>query len=90
MEHIFLSLQDVETAIRKFEQAYGATSVDFLRGLVQGVSEDDSFEWEAYLDHRANLRMIHQKLHRAYVGTVRGAGADKCQISERELLELVA
>jgi hypothetical protein len=52
-----------------FEAQYGFTSADFLRHpeLRESVPEDDSFMWQAYIDHYGELRRINEEIHRDYL-----------------------
>ncbi len=85
MEQVMLNLQDVERVIRAFERKYGISSVEFLKSVGnQEVSEDDDFEWEAYLDHRRNLREIHEQLHRDYIERVIREGGPKSVMAEEQ------
>lgn len=69
LSETYLSLVEVEARIRFFEQKYGVSTMEFLRNSVirARVSEDDIFEWEAYLDHRRELRNIDEELRREYI-----------------------
>jgi hypothetical protein len=67
-----LSLRDVETRIKKFEDKFGVTSADFLRdeevrAKVCAQSEDDFFNWEAAIDFRRDLKNRDEELRRDYL-----------------------
>jgi|HubBroStandDraft_6_1064221.scaffolds.fasta_scaffold01157_8 hypothetical protein len=66
---IYLTLPEVEAHIRSLEEKYGVPTIEFLRNasVRERVSEDDNFEWEAYLDHRRELREIDEELRREYI-----------------------
>ena len=66
---VFLSLRDVELLIRGLEEKYGIPTADFLRNetLRSTIPEDDVFRWEAFVDHRRELRSIDDALHRRYL-----------------------
>lgn len=70
IREVFLSLNDVEDMIQNLECKYDMTSADFLTGdeeAMKAVSEDDSFHWEALIDHRLALRSESRKVHMGYL-----------------------
>lgn len=69
---ILLSLREVEAQIAYFEQKYGITTADFLRseGLEENIPEDDAFKWEAFVDHRRELKHWDEKVHRQYLSSL--------------------
>jgi hypothetical protein len=86
MEQVILNLQDVERVIRFLEQKYGMSSEEFLRSVGNpDISEDDDFEWEAYLDHKRNLLEIHAERHRDYVETIKRDGCGRTAEANNQL-----
>ena len=73
IREVYLSLREVEDYIRKFEEKYQISSADFLRGaeLRAQIPEDDIFQWEAFIDHRAAQRSVEEQLHREYLKTLK-------------------
>jgi hypothetical protein len=69
LKEICLTLPEVETFIRSLEEKYELSTVEFLRDPAskEKVSEDDIFEWEAYVDHRRELRLIEEDVRRKYI-----------------------
>ncbi len=73
IREVYLSLREVEDYIRKFEEKYKISSADFLRNGERhnGISEDDAFEWEAFVEHRLDLLLLDEQTRRDYLSTVR-------------------
>ena len=84
MQHAMVSLQDVERIIRDFEQEYGITSDEFLKGA-PAVSEDDGLKWDTYLDFRRRHQEIHRELRNEYVGYVRSEGGSSSEAVNNQL-----
>ena len=68
----FLSIADLEELIRRLEEKYGRTTLDFLRDpeFRAKVSEDDMFQWDAFISHRTELREIENDVRRQYLQQV--------------------
>lgn len=64
-----LTSSEVAEYLSAFEARYGFSSADFLRHgeLRNGVTEDDSFMWQAYIDHAGELRRTNEETHRDYL-----------------------
>lgn len=75
IREVYLSLREVEDYVRRFEEKYKMSSAEFLRNAEQHteVSEDDVFQWEAFIDHRRELRSIDEQVHRHYLKTLKHA-----------------
>jgi hypothetical protein len=73
----YLSVVELDELIRKLEEKYGRTTLDFLRDpdFRATVSEDDLFEWEAFVSHRADLGEMENDLRRKYLQQVSQAPA---------------
>lgn len=69
LQEVYLTLGEVQEYISAFERHYGFSSEEFIRdpGRHAEVSEDDAFDWEAYLDHRAELQRMDEKVRRDYL-----------------------
>ncbi len=90
---VFLTLRDVEKLIRDLEEEYGFSTAQFLRNaeLRKNVPEDDIFKWEAFIDHRRELRKIHEDLHRQYLAKLPLSSVDREKTPTTEdLLSLAA
>ena len=68
----FLSIFEVEDHIRRFEEKYKATTVEFLRNadLRATFEEDDIFQWEAFEAHREELVRVGEEIRAAYLSSV--------------------
>lgn len=68
-KEIILTLGDVEETLNAFEKEYRVSSVEFLSNakLRESMSEDDVFEWEAFINHKRALQEIQAELHREYL-----------------------
>lgn len=73
IREVLLNLAELESMIRAFEEKYGLSSADFLRDAGRGVviSEDDSFKWEAFIDHRRELLRADEETHSGYLSDLR-------------------
>jgi len=67
-----LNLTDLDNIIRRFEQAYNATSVDMLKdeAVRSKISEDVLLRWETYVNQRVRLRDVSEQTHRDYLSNV--------------------
>jgi hypothetical protein len=68
----FLSMLEVEEHIRRFEEKYQTTTIEFLRNSVlrATLEEDDVFLWEAFEAHREELVRVGEEVRGAYLSTV--------------------
>jgi hypothetical protein len=73
----FLTVAELDELIRKLEEKYGRTTLDFLRDpeFRATVSEDDYFQWEAFVSHKAALDELEQDVRRQYLQQVSQAPA---------------
>jgi hypothetical protein len=62
-----LTPEEVERRLQELEAKYHLSSEDFRTGEHAEVSEDDQFEWLAYLDSRRQVQAMQEDLHRAYL-----------------------
>ena len=83
LKEVYLSLPEVEARLRSLESKYDFATSEFLRdaGFRARVSEDDSFEWEALIDHRSELRRIDVELRREYINRLTQPSA--AELSDR-------
>lgn len=84
-----LTLVEVETLIRKLEEKHGLSTAVFLRDLDarEQLPEDDVFEWDAYIDHRSELRRIDDEVRNGFLGRVSQAPtADETSTDEKQAL----
>ena len=72
IREVYFSLREVESYICAFEEKYKMTSADFLRNSNPNieVSEDDAFEWEAFIAQRRELQSLDKEIHNAYLNTL--------------------
>jgi hypothetical protein len=72
IREVYFSLREVEDYIRRFEEKYNMSSADFLRsgGSTAVVTEDDAFEWEAFIAQRRELESVGREIHREYLGSL--------------------
>jgi hypothetical protein len=72
MTEIILTPTEVRRRLRALELKYGATSREFRTDLEvrRRVSDEDEFEWEAYLAHEETTRERERELHREYLSRV--------------------
>jgi hypothetical protein len=68
----YLSLGEVETLIRKFEDKYGVSTTEFLKNpeLRAQMIDDDVFQWEAFDAHRDELERIDAEVRGEYLQSV--------------------
>jgi len=68
----FVTLAEVDELIRKFEEKYSISTIEFLRNaeLRASIPEDDVFQWEAFEAHRNELLRTGEELRSAYLSTV--------------------
>ncbi len=73
IREVYFSLREVEDYISRFEEKYHMPSVDFLCNAnpAVAVSEDDAFEWEAFIAQRRELRSLDREIHREYLSALR-------------------
>jgi hypothetical protein len=64
-----LSSAELDEAIKKFEEKYGRTTLDFFRDP-STVSDDDAFEWQAYVSLKADLDEVENDIRRGYLQQV--------------------
>jgi hypothetical protein len=72
IKELYLSLREVEAYICEFEEKYNISSADFLcndNPHIQ-VSEDDAFQWEAFIAQRRELQSLDRQTHRNYLSTL--------------------
>ncbi len=84
-----LTLVEVENLIRQFEEKHGLTTAIFLRDTDarERLPEDDIFEWEAYIDHRAELRRLDDEIRKVFLGRVtHTSAADEASTDEKQAL----
>ena len=69
----YLSLREVEGYVREFEEKYKMSSAEFLSNSNPDVaiSEDDAFEWEAFIAQRRELQSLDQQRRRTYLSALR-------------------
>ncbi len=69
---IVLTLPDLEASIRRLEEKYRISTLDFFRDptLRSDISEDDVFEWEVFVEHRRELRELSEELRRVYISSL--------------------
>jgi hypothetical protein len=69
MPEVVLTNADIEKRLKTFEGKYSLSSTEFQVNpeARARVSDDDEFEWEAYLEHQAALREMGERLHREYL-----------------------
>lgn len=74
MRVIYLTLNDLDEIIRKYEEKYEASSVDMLKdaSVRSRISEDELLKWEAYLTQRRRLFDHNAEVHRRYLQARRG------------------
>ncbi len=89
---VVLSLHDVERAICAFERKYGISSAEFIKNEAfrRSISEDDVFQWEAFLDHRSELRNISDRLRRDYLNGLQSADPETRRMTAEEQVLLAA
>lgn len=87
----FVSMLEVELAIRAFEQKYGIMTAAFLRNakLRSELPEDDVFQWEAFEAHREELVRIGEELRSEYLASLERR-EPVCQIPATEKQYLLA
>ena len=69
IREVYFSLREVEDYIFAFEEKYTMSSAEFLRNTNPNieVSEDDAFEWEAFITQRRELQSLDREIHREYL-----------------------
>lgn len=79
LQENFITLEEVENYIFRFEKRYGLSTSDFLKDQTAraGIPEDDASKWEAYIDHRQELRRINDETRREYLSELHDAPARK-------------
>ena len=72
IREVYFSLREVEDYICAFEEKYKMSSADFLRNSKPNieVSEDDAFEWEAFITQRRELQSLDREIHREYLNAL--------------------
>jgi hypothetical protein len=72
IRELSFSLREVEAYICAFEEKYKISSQDFLCNANPDieVSEDDAFEWEAFITQRRELQSLDKQIHSAYLNTL--------------------
>ena len=65
LHETYLTLPEVEASIALLERKHGVSTSEFLRepSVRARIPEDATFEWDAYLDHRTELRRINRETH---------------------------
>jgi hypothetical protein len=92
MAETILTLRDVETRLDGLQQKYGFSSEQFQndRGERARVSDEDEFEWDAYLHHRAALKEAEEMAHRAYIRRVEQSQPSEAPASRSTAYALAA
>ena len=72
MSETILTLQEVRSRLRELQRKYGCSNREFLSNpeVRNRVSDEDSFEWEAYLTHADAMREYEEELRREYLNRV--------------------
>jgi hypothetical protein len=72
IREVYFSLREVEDYICGFEEKYKMSSAEFLCNANPNiaVSEDDAFEWEAFIAQRRELQSLDREIRRAYLKTL--------------------
>jgi hypothetical protein len=83
----YLTLAEVESLICKLEEKHALSTAEFLRNpdARMRLPEDDVFEWDAYIDHRAELRRIDEELRRAFLERVTQVPASETATDDKQL-----
>jgi hypothetical protein len=73
IREVYFSLREVEAYICAFEEKYKMSSAEFLRNTNPNieVSEDDAFEWEAFIAQRRELQSLDRQVHREYLNALK-------------------
>jgi len=77
-KEIYLSISDVEEALSAFEKKYKISSSAFMSDPAAraALTEDDVFEWTAFIDHKNELQEVYQELHREYLSKLSVSDVD--------------
>jgi len=72
IHEVYFSLREVDNYVCAFEEKYKISSAEFLRNTNPNieVSEDDAFEWEAFIAQRRELQSLDRKTHREYLNAL--------------------
>ena len=72
IREVYLSLREVDNYVCAFEEKYKMSSAEFLRNTNPNieVSEDDAFEWEAFITQRRELQSLDKEVHREYLNAL--------------------
>jgi hypothetical protein len=86
IREVCLSLNDVEEMISAFEHKYGVLSPDFFNNtkIKQELPEDDVFEWEALIYHRAALRATSEQVQSVYLSRLGHTSPEQRSHAEKE------
>ncbi|MGD0570387.1 MAG: hypothetical protein ABSA78_18445 [Candidatus Sulfotelmatobacter sp.] len=78
MTELILTPVEVRSRLRALQLKYGATNKQFRVDLDvrRRVSDEDEFEWEAYLAHEEAIREREEEEHRRYLSRVVSAPRD--------------
>lgn len=73
LQENYVTLEEVENYIFRFEKRYGVSTSDYLKDQTvrSRIPEDDAFKWEAYIDHRRELQRISDETRREYLSGLR-------------------
>lgn len=86
MSEIILTLREIQLRLLELRRKYQCSNEDFRSSpeVRARVSDEDEFEWEAYLAHADALREREEALHRGYLShgvSVSHEVEDKSQVA---------
>ena len=88
MPEVILTRAEIGSGLRELRKKYGCTDREFRDdpSARNRVSDEDEFEWEAFLAHSDALRQYEEELHRRYLSqgvSTSKAVADKDEVAEQ-------
>lgn len=91
IREVFLSLNDVEEKILGFERKYSVLSPEFFANdeIKRRLPEDDVFEWESLIYHRAALKETYQAVQSVYLSKL-GQSSGEPRADKEAQQELLA
>ena len=86
MSEIILTRREIQLRLLELQKKYQCSNGDFTSSteVRSRVSDEDEFEWEAYLAHADALREREEALHRDYLSrgiSVSHEDEDKSQVA---------
>jgi hypothetical protein len=69
MPEITLTTTDIENKLQELQHRYGISTLEFQTNpdARARVSDEDEFEWDAYIEHQYAIKDMEETLHREYL-----------------------